>query len=259
MSTTIWLHEARSDEGARFRIGRRGDTRIAEWDGLLRLEVPVRGAPRIVAKAESLATQKLREGAIPALLGHLSGVLHWHAAACAWPDRRAVVVLGPSGAGKSTLAAGLGTVGAAFLADDVCAVALRGGAWTAARTETRHAIRPDVVPLLYGTKASTKALFAPERMRACAPLGALLRLEVGPELALREVPPRQRVQLLQQNLIRFALDDSFRLERDLDVVLALAQQVPMYTLVRPAMFTEWARLRDLLRSPTHGLLRDSFR
>lgn len=249
-----WLHEARSDEGGRFRIGRRGDTRIAEWDGTLLLEVGPDGAVRIEAD-ESLATAKLRTGAVPALVGHLTGHLHWHAAACTWARGGAIVVLGDAGAGKSTLVAGLcAETGASFLADDVASLEPVANGWEVQRREKNHAMRPDMALEIFGHEGANKALFSPERTRRRAPLGLAVSLETGSELALQEMHGRQKVQLLTRNLVRFALDDAARLQRDLDVVLRIASEVPMYSLVRPRPFSDWRGLARLLRSQLRGEL-----
>lgn len=252
----VWLHEARSDEGARFRIGRRGDTRIAEWEHILRVEIGSDGQARIEAAEESLGTEKLRAGAVPALLGHLSGDLHWHAAACAWRRGPALVVLGDAGAGKSTLVAGLcNEAGASFLADDVAAIAPEGMRWEVRRRETRHAMRPDMAAKLFGHDGARKALFAPDRVRRRARLALIIGIEQGPALVLQRMQPRQKVQLLTRHLVRFAIDDPDRLQRDLDVVLRIASEVPMYSLVRPAVFSDWSELAGLLRPHLRGVLK----
>ena len=253
---TEWLHEVRSATGQRFRIGRSGEIRIAEWDDLLRLEVDAAGVSTVAAAEETLGVRKLRAGAVPALVGHLTGHLHWHAAACCWPASSAVMVLGDAGAGKSTLVAGLCNEGAAsFLADDIAHVKATETGWEAWRCEENHAMRPDMASALFGHAGRDKAVFAPTRIRRRAPLGMILGLEIGDDFALRAVPARQKVQLLTRNLVRFALDDPQLLRRDLDVVLRLAAEVPVYSLVRPRVFTDWAGLADLLRPRLRGVLR----
>ncbi len=255
MTEVRWLHEAVSAEGRRFRIGARAATRIAEWVDLLRVEVTSRGQVRVHCPNESLTSRKLRQGAVPALLGHLTGHLHWHAAACALPSAAgAVLFLGDAGAGKSTTVAGLGTVGAAFLGDDVVHLHRRRARWVAVRCENRHAIRADVARMLFGTDARTKSLFVPERKARSAPLAAIVELEVGDSLELRRLSKRRSVRVLLRHLVRFALDDLERIQRDLDVVLAILEEVPVYTLVRPKKLQDWARLASLLEAAARGVL-----
>jgi hypothetical protein len=254
--TVAWLHEVRSAEGLRFRIGRRAEVRIAQWDGMLRLEVGPDGPPIVAVERESLGVEKLRHGAVPALLGHLTGNLHWHAAACCWPNEASVMVLGDAGAGKSTLVSGLcNEAGACFLADDVLLVEASKTGWESRRREEKHAVRPDMAALLFDHVARDKALFAPSRVRRRAPLGMIVGLAVGDDFALREISARQKVQLLTRNLVRFALDDPDLLQRDLDVVLRLAAEVPVYSLVRPRAFSDWKGLAGLLRPRLRGVLK----
>lgn len=258
MTPIRWLHEAVSAEGRRFRIGTRGGTRIAEWEDLLRLEAPRSGRVRVYCTHESLASRKLRQGALPALLGHLTGNLHWHAAACSLPrGGGAVMFLGDAGAGKSTMVAGLGSIGAAFLGDDVVGVRRHRERWAAFRSESRHAIRADVVPMLYGTVARTKSLFVPERKVRSAPLAGIFELEVGETLELRAPSWRLAVRAMLRHLVRFALDDAERAQRDLDAVLAILEAVPMYTLVRPRRFEDWELLADLLEAAPRGVLKEA--
>lgn len=253
--STVWLHEVCSEEGLRFRIGRRGATRIAEWDGLLRLEAEEGQPPRIEASGQSLAVRKLRQGAVPALLGHLNGRLHWHGAACAWARGASILALGQAGAGKSTLVAGLcGATGASFLSDDVAAIAPAVAGWELHRSEDKHAMRADMAVRIFGHTTQKKALFAPSRMRKRARLGAIVSLQPGALLALEPLRSREKLRILNQNLVRFALDDEARLQRDLDVVIALAEQVPVYSLVCPRPFDDWHALADLLRPRLRGVL-----
>lgn len=253
--TLIWLHEAHAPDGQMFRIGRRGETRIAEWDGILRLEVDADGTARVSAFAESLAVEKLKRGAVPALLGHLDGTHYWHASACQLPGLAAVAVVGEAGAGKSTLTAGLCLqAGASFVADDVAAFTPAAGAMTVQGTEQHHALRPDMAQALFGHEGATKALFEADRVTAAAPLGLIVLLEIGESLELRELPPRAKVIALTRHLVRFALDDPERLRRDLDVVLHVATTAPMYSLVRPPAFHDWEHLARLLEAQLRVVL-----
>ena len=251
--TIEWLHEARSDDGQRFRIGRRGHTWIAEWDGLLRLEAEAGREPRIEARSESLTVGKLRQGAVPALLGHLEGPLHWHASACAWGSGPAVLFLGDAGAGKSTLVAGLcAHTGAAFLGDDVAAIAPEATGFWVRRREDRHALRSDMAASLFGHESPAKSLFDTTDARDRAPLGMIVSLSVGDTLALRPLAMRRKVQVLTHNLVRFALDDGARLQRDLDLVMALVAEVPVYSLVCPRPLSAWGEVARLLGAGLRG-------
>lgn len=251
--SVLWLHETQADDGQKFRIGRREQIWIAEWDGLLRLEAEPGLEPRVAASSDSLSVQKLRRGAVPALLGHLTGQLHWHASACAWEKGPAVLVLGAAGAGKSTLVAGLcAHTEAAFLGDDVAAVARAPAGWAVGRTEDKHAMRPDMASTLFGHVSAVKSLFEATHLRDDASLGMIVSLVVGDALALRPLSVRRKVQILTHNLVRFALDDAWRLARDLDVVMALVAEVPMYSLVCPRPFSEWEKAARLLVAGLHG-------
>lgn len=250
--SVVWLHEARTEDGQRFRIGRDGPTRIAEWESLLRVEVPEDGPPRVESEEDSLTTRKLHRGAVPALLGHLDGHLHWHASACVRRRGSALLVLGDAGAGKSTLVAGLCGAGAAYLADDVAGVEQGARGWLVRRCEDRHALRVDMAAQVFGHTGTTKTVFVPHRLRTRAKLGLVVALSTGPELSLYELSMRQKVQLLSRHLVRFALDDERRLQRDLDVVLTLVASVPVCSLVCPRPFEDWDGLTRLLDEKLRG-------
>lgn len=66
-------------------------------------------------------------GTVTALTLAWRGVLPFHASAVELGGRT-ILIAGPSGAGKSSLAAGLNALGARFVADDLSAVDMQGGA-----------------------------------------------------------------------------------------------------------------------------------
>lgn len=242
------LHESRGEGDLVFRISREGAGYCAEWAGLLRLEVEEGHAPRITRAGDAVSVQKLEQGAVPALLGHLEGALHWHASAVAYPEGRAVVFMADAGTGKSTLAAALCARGAQFLGDDIVQIRPEQNAPPRClRRETRHALRPDMAALLYGAEHFGKAVFDADALGTEAPLGAIVQLRTGTTPSLQALGARDRVALLLRHLVRFALDDEVRLRRDLDVCVAIGEAVPMYNLVVP-------RHLDLRAEPLHTLL-----
>lgn len=249
------LHESRAEDGTCFRITRLPQGYRAEWSRLLRLDADQAGQELARERyGDVQSTRKLEQGAVPGLLGHLQGALHWHAAAVCWARTPALMLLGDSGAGKSTLAAALCVQGARFLGDDVVHVDAQEG-WQCVRREERHAIRPDMARVLFDARQRKKALFDAENMASRAPLGVIAQVVRGSALRFEPLSARARVALLLRHLVRFALDDPARLGRDLEVCLALAASVPMYTLVVPSLADlSTERLARLLRRELRGVL-----
>lgn len=253
---TRWVHEHAGVEGTRFRIGVSAEGHVAEWQQLLRLEVTRAGVSRITLDpgASPLLRERLLRGPVPALLGHLTGALHWHAAACAY-DEGGVLVLGDGGAGKSTTVAGLVEhTGGGFLGDDIVHLARDAGTTWLHRVEGNHALRADVAETLFEEdRPRGKVVRAPRALLDAAPLAAVVVLGHCPTAAadaalmLERIPPRERIVHLLRHLVRFDLEDGDRAARDLGAVLEIAR-VPMFSLVRPAGGARWNELARLLRS-----------
>ncbi len=124
-----------------FRVGRSGNALVAEWPGLASFTCGMDGAKaRLVARpqADPKHVEKLRGGAVRALLHDLGGHLGLHASAVELGGR-AALFLGPSGTGKSTAAAELCLLhGARLLADDVALLQIHHSDVHVLATEREH-------------------------------------------------------------------------------------------------------------------------
>src|SRR5262249_17266881 len=122
-----WVRTWSDEQTGTFRVGRLDAEPVAEWVGTARLWAGRRGSPPRLEVAEGVDpawVDKLRNGPVAALLGHLEGRLSFHASAVVL-DEGGSLFVGDSGAGKSTLAADLcAHGGAAFLGDDTVALAM---------------------------------------------------------------------------------------------------------------------------------------
>jgi hypothetical protein len=173
----------------------------------------------------------------------LRGLEVLHASAVAL-DGRAIAFLGPSGAGKTTLAMHLLARGARLVTDDVLAVTAAGGSVTAHRGGAVARIDAGAVRAMSaGERAALGRVEArgakwhvrPPRGPRAVALGALYVVVPAPAaagLVIERVRPLDPGLLLGSAFLPY-LDAPERLRRQLDVVAALAADVPLFRLHAP--------------------------
>jgi hypothetical protein len=236
-----------------FRIGRAGGLLVAEWPGVARLTCGHDGGrARFVAQpgADPAHVEKLRHGAVQALLGDVRGELGLHASAVA-VDGRALLVVGASGAGKSTTAGDLCLRhGARLLADDIAMLDIGAEGVRVRPTERHHSLTAESLKLL----GVGKPRRAPDGVgRSRAPRGRKVMLREARSrrasypvalIAVLRADGRRREPLVRplsgasaaRALLPSILRFDFRAERrrELDQVFAMYEKCRVVEVVRPA-------------------------
>jgi len=156
------------------------------------LRFAIRGGREIILDAASgLAAGEIESFLLSAVAGallHQRGDLVLHAS-CVAVAGRAVAIAGPSGRGKSTLAGALVAAGQTLVTDDICRVGFVDGQVFAMPGSLRLRLWPDAARELGRTPDSLapgrpnhpkRLLVEPSGATAPVPLGAVIRLAVGP-------------------------------------------------------------------------------
>jgi hypothetical protein len=241
MTAPRWLAEHVENGEVALRIGRAGEDIVAEWVGLVRLVarrdgtiVSFEAAPG--ASARTVA--KVRKGSARLLLRHLEGKLALHGAAVA-QHGRAAIFLGRSGHGKSTIAAALcARRGTMLCADDAVAIDVLGDGYRVLPSEEEHWLDGAACRAL--GKPATEETKAPIACENLAHDGASLALFV--DLAfddglraplLTPISGIDAVACLVPQLVRFVVDESDAVRRELENVSNLVQRVAVVRLARP--------------------------
>lgn len=171
------------------------------------------------------------------------GLLPLHASAVDL-DGRAIAFTGMSGAGKSTLALALQRRGHAVLCDDLCALApdaplspgvVRLKLWDASLAYAGA----DATGLERIAPGQDKFHFPPPApaIDRSVPLGAIVLLAWGDDVALTPLHGAAAVQALVRNTYRGVLVEPMGIApAHLARCVALARQVPVFTLTRPRAF-----------------------
>ena len=184
--------------------------------------------------------------------------LVFHAAVCAGPDGRAVVLAGTANAGKSTLVTGLVRDGFTYLTDEAAALAperdevvsypkpigLDPGSWP---------VFPDLAHLDRGLSSSRWWLDAAALGAPVAPPGsthpvaqvAFVRYEAGAAPEVQQLRPVEAVLALAENLFNLA-DHG---QQGLDRLARLALAVPCHRVVYGSLDDAIAQVRGLLDEP----------
>lgn len=244
---TRWVAEITVEGQVAFRIGRDGDTYVAEWLGLCELRSDRSGENvvfRAAPEADPNVIAKVRAGLADALVGHLRGETSLHASAVA-RDGRALAFLGRSGDGKSTLAAHLCQHGFDLVADDVLRITPRAGALFATATEREHWLVPASRSALglAQTTAGKTAVSAPrvahEEVRVTA-LVALVWDDAASEPRLERLRGQRAIAAVVPSWVRFVIDDPAEHVRELDRIEALLGGAPLFELRRRKDFATLA-------------------
>ncbi|MFO0663325.1 MAG: hypothetical protein U0174_05205 [Polyangiaceae bacterium] len=243
-----WLSETYADGALVLRIGRDGDTVLAEWPELGVLRAPRNGVAHTFEPAEGadvLSLQKLERGVVVALLRHLRGELSLHASAVVQGDK-AVAFIGESGSGKSTFAAYLGRKGWLTLADDVAHIEQTDEGFFVLPSERTHFLLPDACEALGvraddgRAKTSVDASQVGERTK----LAALVSFADDDCVRVERVKGFATVGLLLPCLARFVFDEPAVLKADLEHLSHMLARVPLYRIGRPRGFEHLAEVEQ---------------
>lgn len=230
MTSIQWLSERLVDGQLAVRIGREGAHVVAEWPDLARLVVGRHGeTPELTAAPHATpeSVEKLRAGAVRALVGYLRGELHIHASAVSWGEG-AIAFLGDADAGKSTLAHSLCAHGSwSFLSDDI----LRLEGLEATPSETVSWLRGPAREL-FGAVDATLAV--PRIAKKSSRLHGLIELiwSDGP-VQLRALKGVAAASVILRSMVRVPLDEPALHLADLERTSNLVRHVPVFELVRP--------------------------
>lgn len=165
----------------------------------------------------------------------------------------AVALVGPSGIGKSTLSAALVQRGHTLVSEDVSALTSRGGQTLVLRglpfvklwpdSAARHGELPHLTPNWDKRFLAAKTTNDDE-----VPLRAVMLLDVGDRVDATSMSRRDGLVALVDNVyVPYALRPADR-ARDLDVLSALADRVPVVRLTRTGDFADLDDLCSLVES-----------
>jgi hypothetical protein len=241
--TVRWLSSVEEEGETLFRIGREGETYIAEWPELLTLRA-AKGTPPQMTEHEGLSPvmkKKIIGGAVKAYTRHLAGAMSVHAAVLA-KNGRAIALLGTSGAGKSTLAAYLTrALGAELVSDDVCHLEEQNG-WLMAPPAKEHHFLNEASCVALGLThqgGAEKSAIESKHSRHSHPLCAWVSLAFDTQQVAPQLQPLHGYNALAAVLgssARLTLDDPESTRRDLDRAGRWATEVPVLRFVRPRDF-----------------------
>jgi hypothetical protein len=247
--TLRWLGHTAVDGRAVFRIGRKGDELVAEWDGLCTLRSDRRGE-RVTFEAEAGAdaplVAKVRNGLAAALVRQLSGGTSLHASAVAL-EGKSIAFLGDSGAGKSTFAEWMcRDERTALLADDILRVELGPDSISALPSESDHWFENEAgkAPV-----AAVRAANAPARLSA---LVTLVWDDAAPEPVALRVRGQRAVACLVPALVRFVIDEPDVQIGELERIERLLTGAPLYELRLRRTFDAMPAAIDLARRLVSG-------
>lgn len=240
---TEWLASATEDGVVHFRVGRRGESVVAEWVDYGTLVASRDGQQWELTFADDIAEpqrDKLRNGGARVLLSQLRGELALHGSAVGIAGR-AIVLVGASGAGKSTLAAALCARGATMLADDAVSLRVAPRTSTVEPTEALHwldaasctALSLPARPLEDAKVAVRAARIAEEAL----PIAAVIELAWSDApLGITRAGAIESIARLLPHVGRILVDSPERHRLELDQLTMLFESAPLCTLSRPRDF-----------------------
>jgi hypothetical protein len=260
-----WLFNFPKTGRVEFRLGRSGDEVLAEWVGQATLRANIAGTRSELAVENGLdrsAIEDVLRAKVDACLRHLQGGVSLHASSVAWRGI-ALAILGDSSAGKSTLAAQLcANPEIEFVSDDLTSLQFERPRVEVAPTDTAHLLREDAARA-FGMEPAATMKTRKRAARAAAraaQLGALVTLVFDDNAkapVLRRIRGLGPFFALNRALFRFVLDDPDILRGEMDKLARVAEQAPLYELVRsrdlsnlPASAHEVTELLRSLSQPT---------
>ena len=190
-------------------------------------------------------------GSVYAAIASINGFKPIHASAVAYQGE-VFAFTGPSGAGKSTLIAGLGNLGLPMFCDDTLVLDLSDpAAIICLPGHKRLKLTPEALALTGAAQEERVGVMIDKfyarppagEVGLPLPLGRLIFLEEGPDLAAHEITGAERFARLCDDHYTDALFASARqLDRTAQFALQarLAQQIPMTRLTRPRDLTHFA-------------------
>ena len=243
-----WLSETIVDERVVLRIGREGTDLVAEWPeiGVLRSNrLGTEHSFEAIADADAGSVDKLKQGAVRAMLRHLRGELSLHASAVAIGKRSALFV-GASGSGKSTFAAYLGERGWPVLADDVAHLDQSEDAFLVQPSEGAHFLMHDACVALgiAPDEERVKTRVAVKTVGEASKLAAMFSFVDDDAVRVTRVAGYEMIQILSPCVARFVFDEPAALRTDLGRLGTLLAKVPLYRIGRPRGFEHLAEVEQ---------------
>jgi hypothetical protein len=243
-----------------FHIRREANMLVAEWSGMGTLRATETGSWSEFVPApgiDPLRIQKLKNGAVLALLRHLEGKLSLHASAVAF-DGAAVLCVGDPGAGKSTAAADLcARAGVELVADDVASIELTSTSIDVLPSHETHWLLPESRAALgFASDDPRKRSFPPAaRADRRARIAAIVQLVFDDSLLAPELVTlrgAQRFAILNASAFRFRVDEPEANLHDFTQLMDLSERVPVLELRRPRALADLPRAGDVLVALTRG-------
>ncbi|WP_144096684.1 hypothetical protein [Croceicoccus sediminis] len=206
-------------------------------------------------------------GSIHSAVAAINGYTALHASAVE-VDGKAIAFTGPPGAGKSTTAAAMRARGLAIVADDTLVVDMAGPHPMCLPGHKRLKLWPDSVAMT-GTPAFEQVsedypkIFAaeePSEIDMPLPLGAIVTVEAGDELAFDPVRGAARIAVLDDDHYtaqhRVMAQGQDRARRLTDLA-RLANAVPVYRFVRPLDAGRFGPTHDFLAAQLARIEQDT--
>ena len=238
----VWLHQIREGGTLQYRMGRRGQSLVAEWPGFAQLTCDQDGGRLHMTPAKGASPRALArlDAVVKALITDLRGGLGLHASAVALGSK-AILFLGESGDGKSTAAATLCLRhGARLLADDAALLEERYGVVRVTPSEDRNyltsgsmgalGVRQRGARLGDGEKA---AVHPPRSASRRYPLALVVSLRFDDSLADVVSRPLAGADAARRILAAMFRFDVLDRPRELDRVMRLYEQAPFIEVARP--------------------------
>lgn len=258
-----WKGEYREEGELVFRVGREGDTFVAEWTdyGTLRSDPTGRDVRFEPAPgADPLDLERLRTGFASALVRQLRGELSLHASVC-HRGGRAIVFAGVSGAGKSSLAAALCALpGVSLGRDDFAPIDWQGETPMVVPGDAYHRVHEEAATAL---GLAEERAYSDGKLRVPAPraateparLAALVTLvfdDAAVVPTLRRLHGQGAIAPLVTSVMRFAIDEPARHMHELMMFERLYRSAPVYELRRPRDLSLLPRAAELVAGLFEG-------
>ena len=229
-----------------YRVGRAGQTIVAEWIGVGMLLAAPDGSRhefRAQVGADEREVARIGRTVVASLVRHLRGEVALHASGVVLKGR-AIAFMGASGSGKSTFAAELcKSQHGALAADDVAFIDTSNVVVHLEPTEQSHRL------LVPGTATPKRLFAAPRVAKGPAPLSALVALatsDAGSAPELVALTGAAAFAAVNEAFVRFVTDDAARNVRDFETVAYIVSRVPVLELRRPRDLGELPRVTELV-------------